>query len=631
MPEDAATVRVGKLNALEIRTRDVGNPVVPRQTAVDERVVGRQQLQHAAIGVDDVIEEQLGFALHRVGQRRVVTGIRQRVGMDLVEILQPQPLRGEARRQRLRSRIGKHPANLLVEDRGRPERAETRDVQQLRVRRGGPQEIRQARRQLEVTDAVVPAGPRRCGRRLEPEDEIWARENRLQRHADARLEIAVLAPRLVELQQALEIAAGRPAVGLGRQRRQDLPGAWKLFTGRHRPAGEDPPPARRLGHAGDSVRSGDRQIPQVRQDRDADGAADLRVGQRVLDRRQQIVDRSVEAREEGRRDALRSGFHRDRRRLNVHPVRIGLAHPRVDVEQCGARAVDRHLDLLPSRRAAVELSGRDRVQHHPEDVLAVGRERVHDGDAAARAERRALDVMELVGGARHLVGRLARRRRAVADREVADLRRRAQVPFEHRRGEGLHVGDVVEVVAHGVGGEERFDVDVDFQQVVHRTAVFSAIQPLERTPARIRLLGGHFVDPQFKRCRERFDRGGVGAARGGRRRHHPRAELADHFFRELGVLIDAARIEVLEREAAGFRLVVVATRAVFVDQTILRVYRHRRRGRPRRRRRARGRGRADARSGACRLRGRGNPGARAGGVGREAQAKAQEHGAGRRH
>ena len=72
---------------------------------------------------------------------------------------------------------------------------------------------------------------------------------------------------------------------------------------------------------------------------------------------------------------------------------IRLAHPRVDVEQRDALAVDRDLDLL----AAASVLPNSTPSGSPcsimlEDVVAVGREGVHDRDAAARAERRALDV-----------------------------------------------------------------------------------------------------------------------------------------------------------------------------------------------------------------------------------------------
>ncbi len=46
-------------------TLDVGHAVVPGQSLVDERVVGVDELQHAAILAHDVGEEQLGFPSHR--------------------------------------------------------------------------------------------------------------------------------------------------------------------------------------------------------------------------------------------------------------------------------------------------------------------------------------------------------------------------------------------------------------------------------------------------------------------------------------------------------------------------------------------------------------------------------------
>ena len=46
---------------------------------------------------------------------------------------------------------------------------------------------------------------------------------------------------------------------------------------------------------------------QVRQRGDAEGDADLRVGQRVIDRRDQIVDRPFEPLDERRGHAMRAG------------------------------------------------------------------------------------------------------------------------------------------------------------------------------------------------------------------------------------------------------------------------------------------------------------------------------------
>ena len=61
------------------------------------------------------------------------------------------------------------------------------------------------------------------------------------------------------------------------------------------------------------VRPDDGELAQVRQRGDAgDAAADLRVGERLLDRREQVVDRRFRALEERGGDALRPGLDRDR-------------------------------------------------------------------------------------------------------------------------------------------------------------------------------------------------------------------------------------------------------------------------------------------------------------------------------
>ena len=112
----------------------------------------------------------------------------------------------------------------------------------------------------------------------------------------------------------------------------------------------------------------------------------------------------------------------------VHAVRVGAVHPPVDIEQRRARAVNRDLDLFwrlggMQRGAAVAIqrAGRLVVERHAEAVLAVGWKRVRHREPAAGAMGRALDVLALRGPARDRVGRLARRRRAVAHREAADL------------------------------------------------------------------------------------------------------------------------------------------------------------------------------------------------------------------
>ncbi len=363
----------------------------------------------------------------------------------------------------------------------------------------------------------------------------------------------------------MSCARQRAAIGLRRDLADDFIRARRSLRLRRRPAGEDALAARRLRDAGHLERPAHRELAEVRQRRDAEARSDLRVGQAVIDRRQQVVGHRVEALHERRRQAMRAGLHVNPRRDDVHAVRIGFAHARVDLEHRGALAVDRHFEQLALDRAAKQLAGRNRVQLHAEAVFAVGRERVLDRDAAARAERRALDVVHLRAGARNLVGELRGARFRIADRQRADAARRAQVAFHQRRRERLRVGDVVEAVADRVGRQERVDVDVDRKQRAHRARVFGAIEALERTAAGIGIERRGLIEPRFHRRRKRREHGRFGTTRV-RRRHHARAQLADHFLRDFGdccVVADLRRVKTCQRQSAGVVLVaiVVAGRA----------------------------------------------------------------------
>ena len=156
------------------------------------------------------------------------------------------------------------------------------------------------------------------------------------------------------------------------------------------------------------------------------------------------------------------------------------------VEQRDALAVDRHFDLLAAQRCCRRAGRSTRCSIDAERVVAVGRKGVHDRDAAARAPRRALDVVHLRRGERQLVGRLASgwpsRRRAPAP---AIAVRGAQIALDQRRRQRLRVGDVVEAVADRVGRQERVDVDIDVEQIVDGARVLGAVQPLERAAAGI--------------------------------------------------------------------------------------------------------------------------------------------------
>ena len=189
-------------------------------------------------------------------------------------------------------------------------------------------------------------------------------------------------------------------------------------------------------------------------------------GERVLDRTDQIVDLALELLHEGGGDPVRAGGHLDRVGPDVQAAWLGFVHPAVDLEKGDPLAVDRDLNLLGAPGASEDLTFDRVVGHDVEDVLAVGREVVDHGEAAARAEGSTFDLILLTRDAGHPVDRVADFGLRVTQREACDLPSGAEVPFDHRRRRHLHVRDVVEVVRLGVERQIRRDIDIDTEQVL---------------------------------------------------------------------------------------------------------------------------------------------------------------------
>ena len=80
LPEQAAALAVlRQRDAPEPIAVDVRNAVVPGEPLVEERVVGVEQVEHAAVFLDDALEEQLGLAAERLPQVVVEVGKQPQV------------------------------------------------------------------------------------------------------------------------------------------------------------------------------------------------------------------------------------------------------------------------------------------------------------------------------------------------------------------------------------------------------------------------------------------------------------------------------------------------------------------------------------------------------------------------
>ena len=461
---------------------------------------------------------------------------------------------------------------------GSGEPSRLRLVEQLLVGDRPPEEEREPGSQVGIGDPVSEAGLAGVERLLQPEDEVGAREDALDRHPDTRLESLGLVASLVEREQRVPVlVVQRAAVGEPAEASHDLLGTRTRLFGGERPAGEDALAGRGVRNAGGFERPPDQHVPQVRQAVDAVGERDVGARERPFVRRDQIERRAVEGAEEGRRDHLRTGPDEDRLGAHGGPFRIRGVHPGIHREEGNALAVDRDFELFGSalvvqrsRRGADDRAAHLVVERNPEDVVAVRREGVLGRDTAPGAVGRALDLGPLRGPARDEVAGLRRGGFGVADRETADLARRPQVGIHERRREQLDIGDIVEVGADGVLGEVFGGIHVEIEDVPDRRRVLGPVQSLERAPAGVRAGERRLVELLFERLGDLDEHRLFGAAGTGRR-HHPELKLRDHLLGEVRVLPGRPGVEAGERHVAGLHPVVVAGHAVATHDLVVRL------------------------------------------------------------
>src|SRR5688572_27019486 len=128
---------------------------MPGKLLVDERVVGIEQLEHAAILLQRGGYEQFRFSFERRHQRQIVIRVALRIDDDLPHAAEIQPLRGEITDERLaRSWIRKQPGYLLLEDLRVAQFAFLRQREQFVVRNAGPQKEGDTARKLDVGQPV---------------------------------------------------------------------------------------------------------------------------------------------------------------------------------------------------------------------------------------------------------------------------------------------------------------------------------------------------------------------------------------------------------------------------------------------------------------------------------------------
>ena len=175
-----------------------------------------------------------------------------------------------------------------------------------------------------------------------------------------------------------------------------------------------------------------------------------------------------------------------------------------------------------------------------EAIFAVGRERVREPQAAAGAERHAVDVGLLVAGRRREV-RGGDFGHGLADREMRDRARDVDVLLDERRRHAEGGRDVREAVDLDLGRQVLGGVDLDAEQILHGAGVLGSAEPLSGYVADF-VLGCAGIDRALEPGDHRVDFRllGLRAARG---RHEAAAQLVHDGFEHLRVLRHGVRRE----------------------------------------------------------------------------------------
>ena len=155
-----------------------------REAFVHEGVIRAIEIEQAPVLANEIVEEQLGFAAHVSREIVVEVRIVVRVGMDLVHVLEPEPLRRESRAQGVGSRVGEQATRLLLQHARRRKLPLAGNRRELLIRKGSPQEERETRREVRIRHAIGSTGLRSIGLALEPEDEIRAGQDGFEHRAD---------------------------------------------------------------------------------------------------------------------------------------------------------------------------------------------------------------------------------------------------------------------------------------------------------------------------------------------------------------------------------------------------------------------------------------------------------------
>ena len=193
-------------HAAEAAAVDVRDSVVPGEPLVDKRVVGIQQIDHAAVLVDDALDEQLGFFAESLPQIVVEIGEHRTVGTWLCKSRRFSHWPAKFVTSASERGIGQHPLDLLFED-GRIAQLVLARPASSSSSSGMLLHRKNDRREASSRSLMRYFCPGRDAGRLNffAEHKFGIRQDAAKRHFDALIEQPVVSALLIEAQQHLSV------------------------------------------------------------------------------------------------------------------------------------------------------------------------------------------------------------------------------------------------------------------------------------------------------------------------------------------------------------------------------------------------------------------------------------------
>ena len=221
------------------------NPIMPRQTLIQKRVIRLQKRPNTPVFAQHAIKEQLRLLPETLPQIIVKIAKQIPTRNHRINVPQPQPLPRKIGSQIERPPVRQHPPRLPFQFTRRAQRPASGEVQQRIIRHTAPQEEGQPRSQFQITN-LVNTTHRNLGRiRLHPEQKLRVRQHR--RNSGRNTSFKTIRPSSPEIRH-------RP-FHLARRKRPPVCPAHQSGKDRHRtgitllPANKQPLPAWRIARA----------------------------------------------------------------------------------------------------------------------------------------------------------------------------------------------------------------------------------------------------------------------------------------------------------------------------------------------------------------------------------------------